>query len=98
MSLAVQASVHLTFTNDPEPPMRPTPLTLLTVAALLAACSKPAPAAGAPSPDAVAVDSTQAAADSVKPAGDSATTAKATAADTIQPTVDSAAKDSLAKP
>jgi hypothetical protein len=30
----------------------------LTAAALLAACSKPEPAAGAPTPDAVAVDST----------------------------------------
>ena len=58
--------------------MRLTSLAVLAAGAVLAACSKPEPAAGAPSPNAVTIDSTAPAADSMK------------AADSTKATIDSA--------
>lgn len=80
----------------------------LTAGALLAACSKPEPAAGAPSPDAVTADSTKTpdstaavTIDSAKMAVDSTTPATDTAKSLADSTKDSTAAtvtDSASKP
>jgi uncharacterized protein involved in copper resistance len=67
----------------------------LAALALLAACSKPEPAAGAPSPDAVTVDSAKTT-DSVTATMDSVKmTDSTTVVDSAKTTVDSTAADTL---